>query len=294
MDIEEIIGRLRNFKNFPFPILSVYLGSQDKKIPYPSFFLTQLHGLVHQNLDPQEQKYWQQDLARIEKYLQQSLDRKGNRSLAFFSSQNLWQALELPFFLPPFCKSSHSVHIDPIEDKLEENPRYLLLLVDREKARMFIINLGKVEQSREIFDNQVPQRVKAKTVNLGRTDKIMRHIEYHLNEHLKLIAKSAKEFISRKKIHFIIIGGHKELFGKIKKSLPYPLNRMVLGEFVTELNVVQSQLIFWANSLIPIINKSAETTRGVITGPIQATGIRKYTSISQRLAGQPNRSFKNK
>ena len=47
-----------------------------------------------------------------------------------------------------------AVHIDPIEDKLEENPRYLLLLVDREKARMFIINLGKVEQSREIFDRK--------------------------------------------------------------------------------------------------------------------------------------------
>lgn len=257
MDIEEVINRLRSFKDFPFPILSVYLGSTNKRTPYPSFFLTQLHGLVHDNFDDEDQRYWQQDLASIEEYLRDSLDRENNRSLAFFSSQdNLWQALELPFFLPPFCQSSHSPYLVPLEEILEKNRKYLVLLVDREKAKIFTVRLGKIEEEVDIFDNQVPQRVKAKTINLGRTDKIMRHIEYHLNEHLKLVAKSAKEFISRKKIHFIIIGSHQELLPEIKKSLPHPLNKMILGEFVTELNIPLSQILSQSEAIASRINLS--------------------------------------
>lgn len=121
--------------------------------------------------------------------------------------------------------------------------KYLVLLVDREKAILFTVRLGKIEERKEIFVGQVPQRVKAKTINLGRTDKIMRHIEYHLNEHLKLVAKETREFIKDKNVKFIIIGSHHELFHKIKKHLKYPLNKMILGEFVTELNIPLSKIL---------------------------------------------------
>ena len=255
MDIEETIGKLRKFKKFPFPILSVYLGSPDKRVPYPSFFLTQLHALIRQNLDAEEQKYWQKDIARIEEYLHASLDRRDSKSLAFFSSQdNLWQALKLPVPLPPICQSSNNPYFEPLEKVLEENRKYLVLLVDREKAKIFTVRLGEIEEEEDIFDNQVPQRVKAKTINLGRTDKIMRDIEYHLNEHLKLVAKIAKEFILGKNIHFIVIGSHEELLPKIKRHLPYPLDKIVLGEFVTELNIPLNQILSQSEAIASKVN----------------------------------------
>lgn len=115
--------------------------------------------------------------------------------------------------------------------------KYLVLLADREKARLFTVNFGKIEEQKEIFDNNVPQNVKAKKIDYGRDDKIFRHIEQHLHYHLMLIAETAREFIKGKNINFIILGGHKELLPKMKAHLTYPLNKMVLGEFVTELNI---------------------------------------------------------
>ena len=127
---------------------------------------------------------------------------------------------------------------------LDNWKRYLVILADREKMRFFTIHLGKIEETKEIIDDQVPQRVKAHTINLGRTDKIMRHIEYHLNEHLKLVAKEAKNFVKGKKIDLVVIGGHKEMLHKIRKHLLYPLNKKVLGEFVTELNIPLSKISY--------------------------------------------------
>lgn len=115
--------------------------------------------------------------------------------------------------------------------------RYLVLLVDREKAKLFTVFLGFIEDYKEFTTDHVPQKVKAKKIDFGRDDKISRHIEGHLDKHLKSVAQITKEFVRGKKINFILIGGHKELFAKVKRHLLYPLNKKKLGEFVTELNI---------------------------------------------------------
>lgn len=174
----------------------------------------------------------------------------------FFSAgENVWKVLKFEFFLPPQIKLLNSPYLKPIEKALITYQKYLVLLVDREKARIFTVHLGEIEEHKDIFNGEVPQRVKAKTINLGRTDKIMRDIEGHVHRHLQLIAKATKEFIIGKDIHFIIIGGHHELLPKLKKHLQYPLNKMVLGEFITELNILLSDVLEHSKKVAARINR---------------------------------------
>ncbi len=161
----------------------------------------------------------------------------------FSTGKNLWGVLVFEFFLPLLAIVLHSPYLKPIEEALGTYQKYLVLLVDREKARLFTVHLGVIEEYRDFFNGEVPQRVKAKTINLGRGDKIMRDIEGHLHRHLQLINQKTREFIKGKNIHFIIIGSHKELLPKIKSHLLYPLNKMVLGEFVTELNIPLNEIL---------------------------------------------------
>lgn len=123
------------------------------------------------------------------------------------------------------------------------NEKYLVLLADRKKAIFFTVNSGKIEERKEIVNDNVPQNVKAKKIDWGRDDKIFRHIEQHLHYHLKLIAKEVLEFAKGKHIRFLILGGHKELIPKIKAHLLYPLNKIVKGEFVTELNIPLNKVL---------------------------------------------------
>ena len=254
--IIEKINKLKNYQDSSFPIMSVYLSSKDKKVPHQSFYLTLFHSLIHQNLSEEKQNFWQKDIDKIEEYLHEFSSRMETRSVVFLSAgENLWEVLEFEFFLPPQIRLLNSPHLKPIEEALATYQKYLVLLVDREKARIFTVHLGKIEEHKDIFNGEVPQRVKAKTINLGRTDKIMRDIEGHVHRHLQLIVKATKEFIIGKDIHFIIIGGHHELLPKLKRHLRYPLNKMVRGEFITELNIPVSIILQHSKKVAARINQ---------------------------------------
>lgn len=260
----QIIRKMKNLKgysNSKFPILSVYLGYPEKQTPSGTKLITQFHSLIHQNLDKEGQKKIRQDIDRIVEYLKQTYDSRGKRSVAFFSAQNkLWETIDFEFFLPPKINISNTPNTQPISQAISKYRKYLVLLMDREKARIFTVHLGKIEEHTDIFDGIVPQRVKAKKVDWARDDKIFRHIEDHLHRHLQLLAQKTAEFFKNKNVHFIVIGGHPELLEKIKKYLPYPLNKKVSGEFVTELNIPLNEVFLRSKKIAQNVDRGRRKT----------------------------------
>lgn len=232
-------------------ILSVYLGAGEKRPPDSDFLIAQLHSLIHKSLLEVQRNEWKKDIDRINEYLHESVDRSNVRSYVFFTSgENLWQVFNFEFFLPPLCKISRERYMEPFRKVLDKYQKYLVLLVDREKARLFTVNLGKIEEHKDVFEGEVPQNVKAKKIDWGRDDKIFKHIQQHLHYHLQFIAKAALEFAKGKGINFVIIGGHKEMIPKMKAHLLYPLNKMVKGEFVTELNVPLNKVLLLSKKIV--------------------------------------------
>lgn len=224
-------------------MLSVYLGSSDKRTPDPDFLIAQLHSLVHHNLSEKQRNQWQKDIARIEKYLHQSTNKSNVRAYVFFSSDDFWQVFNFEFFMQPLLKISKERYLDQILKALNKYQKYLILLADREKARLFTVHLGRIEEHKDIFVGEVPQNVKAKKIDWGRDNKIFRHIEQHLHYHLQFIAKAVLSFSQNKGIQFIILGGHREMIPKLRAHLFYPLNKMVKGEFVTALNIPKDHIL---------------------------------------------------
>lgn len=235
-------------------VLSVYLSKQHPYMPVD--FITLLRSLVHEKLTSEQKKIFRVDLARIEKYVLESYDPRGKRSVVFFSSgKDLWEIWDFEFLLPQDIQVSGDIYIKPILDALKNHEKYLCLLVDREKARLFTVHAGVVEEHKGFIDSIVPQKIKSKKDQYGRDDKILRHIENHLEEHLQKVAQATKEFIVGKNVRFIILGGHKTLFSKVKKALPHPINKMVKGEFVTELNIPINEVFLKSKKVALGINK---------------------------------------
>lgn len=231
-------------------ILSVYLGSGETITPDSDFLIAQLHSLMHKSLSETQRNEWKKDIDRINEYLHESIDRSSTRSYVFFSSgKNLWQIFNFEFFLPPLCKISRERYVEPLKVAIDKYQKYLVLLIDRKKARLFTVNLGKIEEHKDVFDGEVPQDVKAKKIDWGRDDKIFKHIQQHLHYHLQFIAKAALEFAKNKHIHFIVIGGHKEMIPKMKAHLLYPLDKKVVGEFVTELNIPLNKVLLLSEKI---------------------------------------------
>ena len=122
--------------------------------------------------------------------------------------------------------------------------RYLFVIADRKFAKILTFFDGVLEDHTEILDPSVPQDVKSnKEENYARNDKIIRHIEDHIHRHLQLISKKVDEFVGKRPVHAVFIGGHKEMHNLIKKHLNPNLKKKIVGEFVAGLKVFQNEIL---------------------------------------------------
>ena len=134
----------------------------------------------------------------------------------------------------------------------------MIIVVDRQRGRMFTFESGAIVRSLELNNDDVPQNVKNGENAWDAQDKIFRHIEDHLHRHLAKVTDAAREFVKNEKIKGVIIGGHKPLFSKIEAEMKYPLSKKVLGKFVTELKIPTKEMISRVNEAISNI-ESART-----------------------------------
>lgn len=256
IDFERTLKELQGYRDAPFPILSIYLGSLEKKSPSSFLFSSLLQSLIHQKLSRKEQKKFRGDIERTKTYLRELWDTRGKRSIAFFSAgEKLWKVLDFEFYLPPLCLVSHSPYLKPVIQAQEDYKKYLVLLVDREKARLFTVHLGNIEEHREISNSIVPQRVRQINKAWMRQDKIFRHIEDHLHRHFELIFNWTCEFVKKNNVGFIIIGTHEELLPRIKKQLPKMLSKLVVGFFTTEVNVPLNKVFLQSKKIAEKIER---------------------------------------
>lgn len=125
-----------------------------------------------------------------------------------------------------------------------EEARYLIIVADRKKALLFLFNKGDLEANKEIMNPGIQKDTRINSRELyGRNNKLMRHIDNQLRLHLKLIVKEADAFLQGGLINGIFLGGHKPLFHNIIEVLPTSLKQKIKGEFITELNIPQTELI---------------------------------------------------
>ena len=254
--LENVLKKLAGFSDTSSSVLTVYLGTEDKKSAPQSVIHSEFNSLVRQNIKKEDQKGFKKDLERISEYIETVYDGRGTKSVVFFTSgERLWEVLEFEFYLPVYCKVSSSPYLQPITEALDHHKPYLVLLADREKARLFTVSLGKIKKQMDISDPQVPQKVKHGDDTWDQQGKIMRHIEDHLHRHLKLITQEVNKFIKDFPVKFIIVGGHKEIIPKIKKHLTYPLNKMVLGEFTIDLNMPLNNIFLKSKKIATQIGK---------------------------------------
>lgn len=124
-----------------------------------------------------------------------------------------------------------------------EEGHYLFIIADRKKATLILFNKGEVEQSYEFMHTGVKKMIKTDSGELsGRNDKLSRHIDKQIHEHIQLLMQQVESLIKGKHINGVFIGGHQPLHHKIESELPKELQDKVRGTFITELNIPQEEL----------------------------------------------------
>jgi len=173
-----------------------------------------------QDIGREEKQSVAQDLEKLSRYVTTELDRKGAKGIAIFSSSaaKLWEAHPLPGPVRNALVVDRGPYIRPFTMLLDEYKRYCTVLIDRERARVFAVWLGQIQEHSRVFD-EVPGKVKASGWGGYEERRIERHIEDHVHRHLKHVAAVTHDFFQRNRFDRLIVGGRGDVVAEYEKLL---------------------------------------------------------------------------
>ena len=250
MNIRQIIKRLSS-KNGLFVSFYLPISPGETRKEFVTTFHSHLKDLKHvaRNLRHKEEKFLDAIIKRIEDYLE-TADTHNTKTLVIFSGKNFFETFKLPIATSLKTHVGDKPYLNPLSNALEENPSFIIVLIDRTKAKIIEVNLGREEAKSKLIQSDVPQRILAKGAGTGKESKILRHIEDHLHRHLLKVTKELEKFEKGFPDGLIIIAAQKELVGKFKGLLPRSIQPKVIGNFGANTDDNESELIKRAQKIV--------------------------------------------
>lgn len=167
------------------------------------------------------------DLGRIEAHVRGGFDRSRTRGLAIFScsADDYWRVIELPVPVRSQVVVNHTPTVRQLETVVDQHERFGLLLVDRQRARMFVFELGEVVESTARFD-ALP-RGDDDDHSFTR-DQARDHAAAVVQQHLRRSAEAAFAVFQDQGFERLVIGAPDDLATELESALhPYLRDRLV-------------------------------------------------------------------
>jgi peptide chain release factor subunit 1 len=225
---ESTIRELASIRGEGAPITSCYLDVDGRRVArYPDLErevdLLLKDAKVRADKDPSVQD----DLHRIGRLVRSGIDRSRTRGLAIFacSDRDLWEVIELPVPVYSQVVINQAPAVGQLESVLREHEPIGVLLVDRQRAQMFVFALGELVEHSERFD-ALPRDVDTR----GQLDRGRDHphqLEARVQQHLRKAAKVAFDVWRQHPFAHLVIGAPESLAPELVTALhPYLAKRL--------------------------------------------------------------------
>jgi len=192
--------------------------------------------LETQNLSAEIRKSLEEDLRKISDYVRLKFQRDGARTLVIFScsAAKFWSVVTLKISLQNQMMVAPAPYLRPLILVLDDDHRYLTILVERSKARIFEIYSGEIQEFTDIFD-VIPARVRVGGFHGSDERKIERHIEDHVRRHFKHAADVAFELFKRNSPNHVVLFGTDQNTNEFRHYLHTTLQQRIAGTDVMEI-----------------------------------------------------------
>jgi peptide chain release factor subunit 1 len=236
-------------------VLSVYLNlSPDRQIgrTYQVAFEDLVRELAA-DLEPAARAALDREAARVRVLLDEG---PRGRGLAVFSStpRGLWQVWSLPVVVAEGVYLGRRPYLRPLLDVLDEYERYAVALVDKEKARLFVVELGEIEEQEQVYD-VVP----------GKHDQggwsqanYQRHHEAHVYWHLKRVADELIHLERRRPFERLVLAGPEEATAELERILPRHLRAKLVRRIPAELFATEAEILERTLAIERDVERAAE------------------------------------
>ncbi|MEW6059573.1 MAG: Vms1/Ankzf1 family peptidyl-tRNA hydrolase [Actinomycetota bacterium] len=226
-----LLRRLADWDSGGVPITSLYLTVDGRRYPRKGDYEVRLGDLLRgaraqaEPLGRDALRSVESDLGAMARHVREEFERGGTRGLALFSSHDagLWEEVRIP--RPVRDRSVVAVAADllPLEHVLETCRPVCTALVDYEKARLFVSEVGRIDEISDVWD-EVPGRHEQGGWAQMR---MQRHVDDHRRKHLKNVADSLFRLWKRRPFDDLILAGPAEAHTDLERGLHAYLRQRV-------------------------------------------------------------------
>jgi peptide chain release factor subunit 1 len=231
------LRRLAEWSTHGYPVTSVYLDVDGRRYPRRGDYLVRAEDLLKgareelNGYERDQRRSLEGDLRRIHTYVREDFDRGDTRGLAVFScsAASLWESsLERRPFRDRLVVGTRP-HLLPLEALSELEDRVCTVLIDREKARVFLSSLGETREVSEVLDD-VPGWHDQGGWSQGRHQ---RHIEDHVLRHLKHVNDVLLGLHKAGRFDHLVLAGAEEIVAALERELHDYLRRVIVARTTT-------------------------------------------------------------
>ncbi len=209
-------------------VTSCYLDVDGRRHPRHADYEAQLDHLLREarekaaGFGPEAVRSVAGDIDRIASWVRGGFDRSHVRGLAFFacSADGFFDVVESPLPVSNEIVVNHTPHVRPLESILQAYERFAVLLVDRQRARLFRFELGELTEHTEVFDAVARGGDQAGHPAQGsRGTHVQRHSEEVAHRHLKHAAEVTFTELQQRPVEHVILGGPHEVVVEVEGLL---------------------------------------------------------------------------
>jgi peptide chain release factor subunit 1 len=243
--LDEQLQTLAALEPSPFPVISLYLDlrpNQHGRDDYGAFVRKvlpeRLKGLPQQSA---ERDSFERDAARIQSYLDGEVDRSAN-GLALFAcaGADLFEVLQLEAPLEQHWMFVASVpHLYPLARLLDMYPRYAAVLLDTNKARIFVFGLAALERSRQIAG----EKTRRHSQGGWSQARYQRHLENFHSQHVKEVVDALDTLVREEDIEHIVAAGSDDAVALLRDNLPKHLADKLEATTKLDLNASDTEVL---------------------------------------------------
>jgi len=216
----DVVRRLAAFTGSG-PVATCYLDVDGRRYVRPHDYELEFERMARPLRDRERPA-----LKRIEDYVKGGFDRSHTRGLALFSSaaDDLWEPLHLPVPVRNQLVINQHPQVRQLEAVIERADRFAVLLADRQRARLFVFQLGQLVDWSERFD-RLPRHEDDGGGMVK--DQVRHHVDSATRRHLLRTADATFELFQESGFDQLLIGAPGDIAGALERSLhPYLRERI--------------------------------------------------------------------
>ncbi len=246
------------------PVLSVYLNI-DPSLPANAkggyrTVLDQMLKRIEKEIgnDDQLKEHFEEDSRWIAKRVETLIP--GGKTLVAFCdvSEGFTYEEEIPLRLPNLVIYEEIPYIRPILEAMDEYERYVVCLVDSEKARLFIFSFGELEEIQDTVSlSPVKYRKTVGSDHMRSQTIFQRRAETWTNWFLKDTSNRIYDLIEESKAQYIILMGPNEITSELLRLLPKALQEKVIARLRMSTKAKAEEVL---ETILPVVEERERST----------------------------------